>query len=227
MRPNKGIMVNRTQLTGHNNTNNSQDDNRNMRTVGLDLAGTCTGYAVFEGRELVEPGRITAPARWESIWRARHIAEALPGLLAGADRVFLEVPSAKRFQAEREGRRAALAVYGMACGLLVAKTLEICAQTPTLRAWAVPAHWPSGHARTKGQRARIAMHLFPGWDWAADSGADAIDATCLVLHCLDSLTLQVDPGMILGAGNSYQGDLWPLTEPVLDHAGNMPKRAAK
>ncbi len=127
--------------------------------MGLDLAGTCTGYAVFDGRDLVEPGRITAPKRWEPIWRARHIAEALPGLLAGVDRVFLEVPSAKRFQAERRGQRAGLAVYGMACGLLVAKTLDICAQMPALQAWAVPAHWPAGNARTKAQRTRIARHV--------------------------------------------------------------------
>lgn len=215
MQQNKGFTVNRTQLTGHNNTNSLQDDNRDMRSVGLDLAGICTGYAVFEGRELVEPGRITAPKRWEPIWRARHIAEALPDLLAGADRVFLEVPSHKRFQAEREGRRAALGVYGMACGLLVAKTLEICAQTPTLRAWAIPAHWPAGNARTKAQRVRIARHLFPDWQWDADTGADAIDATCLVLYCLDHLTTyQTDPGMILGAGNNYQGG-----HPVRDFQG--------
>jgi len=197
-----------------------------MRTVGLDLAGTCTGYAVFEGRELVEPGRITAPKRWEPIWRARHIAEALPGLLAGVDRVFLEVPSAKRFKAEREGRRRGLGVYGMACGLLVAKTLEICAQTPTLRAWAVPGHWPSGNARTKAQRTRIARHIFPNWDWGADRGADAIDATCLVLYCLDLMTTyQTDPGLILGAGNNYRGDLCPVSEPVLDHDGHIPAGA--
>ena len=220
--------MNRTIFTRPDNTTNLQTNNRSIRSVGLDLAGTCTGYAVFEGRDLVEPGRITAPARWPPIWRARHIAEALPTLLAGVDRVFLEVPSAKRFQAERRGQRAALAVYGMACGLLVAKTLEICAQAPTMQAWAVPAHWPSGAAKTKVQRARIASYLFPGWDWAADRGADAIDATCLVLYCLDRLqTHKADPGMVLGAGNDYRGDLVPVSEPVLDHDGQIPAGAAQ
>ena len=220
--------MNRTKDTGPTNTNSSQDECRTIRSVGLDLAGTCTGYAVFEGRDLVEPGRITAPTRWEAIWRARHIAEALPGLLAGVDWVFLEVPSPKRFQAERQGKRASLAVYGMACGLLVAKTLDICASMPDLRAWAVPAHWPSGHAKTKAQRARIAMHLFPGWDWTADRGADAIDATCLVLYCLDRLQMyQSDPGMVLGAGNNYRGNVCPVSEPVLDHGGQIPAGAAQ
>lgn len=206
--------MNRTQPTGPNNTINLQIDNRTIRTVGLDLAGTCAGYAVFEGCELVEPGRITAPKRWEAIWRACHIAEALPGLLADVDRVFLEVPSPKRFQAEREGRRASLAVYGMACGLLVAKTLEICAQMPALRAWAVPAHWPAGNARTKAQRARIARNLFPGWQWDADTGADAIDATCLVLWSLGQLQLQIAPGLPIGAGNAYKAG-----HPVRDFQG--------
>ena len=112
----------------------------------------------------------------------------------------------------------------MACGLLVAKTLDICAQTPTLCAWAVPAHWPSGNVKTKAQRVRVVKHIFPGWDWSADRGADAIDAICLVLYCLDHLTTyQTDPGMILGAGSNYRGDLAPVSEPVLDHAGQMPK----
>lgn len=214
--------MNRTKQTGPSNTNISKDENRSMRTIGLDLAGTCTGYAVFEGRDLVEPGRITAPNRWEPIWRARHIAEALPDLLANVDRVFLEVPSAKRFQAERRGQRAGLAVYGMACGLLVAKTLEICAEIPTLCAWAVPAHWPHGNTKTKADRSRLVKLLFPGWEWAADTGADAIDATCLVLYCLDCLQMyQTDPGMVLGAGNNYRGDLSPISDPVLDHAGQI------
>lgn len=171
--------------------------------MGLDLAGNTTGYAIFQGDRLVEPGRIVAPSRWPPIWRARHIAEALPDLLAEADAVFLEVPSHKRFGAERAGRRAGLGVYGLACGLLVAKTLEICTQMPDLSVWAVPAHWPAGKLKTKAQRGRLAKALYPGWNWIEGGGEDAADAACLVFWAMGRLCRGEQPGLQIGAGNDY------------------------
>lgn len=205
-------MANRTQHTGPNNTISHKEVIRNWlpgisppeRILGLDLGGKTTGYAIFQRDHLLEPGRIVAPSRWPAIWRARHIAEALPELLAKANTVFLEVPSHKRFGAERAGLRAGLGVYGMACGLLVAKILEICADIPRLSAWAIPAHWPAGKLKNKAQRARAVKTLYRGWNWEVGGGEDAIDAVCLVYHSIRCLKMGTLDGLQIGAGNDYR-----------------------
>lgn len=194
-------MENRTQLTGHNTTYSHIQIDSSTRAVGLDLASSSTGYAVYLGRALMDAGRITAPRALHPIWRARHIAESLPELLDGADLVFAEIPTARTFKAERAGLRAALGVYGLACGLLVARILDICTKSPGMAAWAIPAHWPTGRVKTKAQRRRVIGYLFPDFEWDDDKGTDAIDAASLVLYGLDQLqTYKCDPGCRLDIG---------------------------
>lgn len=150
-----------------------------MTILSLDPSSKCTGYAVFDGRALIEHGRFTPSKRDMEYWfRVEEMLADLCEVITSyrpIDVAVIEMPGGKQHRRRSGIRGHGQSVYGFAAGALWARL--------------VAGHWDSAIDRietvkvnewTRGQRKidrleKIAAK-YPAYDRAADPGGDAGDA---------------------------------------------------
>ena len=169
-----------------------------MILLALDPSSTCTGYAVFDGKKLDEPGLLRPSASYCAERRTAQIVADLRELLDAIQPtdIVIEVPSRFPGTGSKAGATGRLAIYGMAVG----EIRRVCNDWTNSDGTKPEIHsvdertWTKG--RSKAKRQRQLSILYPKHTAALvenDRGGDAFDAIgvgayWLANHKMDEVT---------------------------------------
>jgi len=162
--------------------------------LGLDPSSTRTGYALLKSpTEIIEAGCLRPlRSRDAALSRICHIRSSLVELIHEhlPNRVCIEVPSGKVGGGQRRGASAsAMAVYGMAAGMMLATCLEHCGDHT------FPVNEREWTGRVpKNRRNRLIAAQFPAYreQLNKDRGGDVGDAIGLALWAYGRLRNEGD-----------------------------------
>lgn len=147
-----------------------------MKILSIDPSSSCTGYAVFDGRSLIECGTFKPKPSDTANVRIEAMAQDLRDTIAEhAPLVLLIEDTSGKVGRRHKGGGAGLAIYGKSIGYMLATARA----TPGLRVITVLENeWTRGVSKDT-RTARLAG--LRGYDAGQDPGGDAADAIGLAL----------------------------------------------
>jgi hypothetical protein len=162
-----------------------------VRVISIDPGSRVTGVAVITGpfprAQLVDLSLLKAPASWGYVQRVASMAGQLQKMLAEYPEaaVIIEMPDGKRHGRMGKINMAALSVYGVAAGVMLATCWGVGRQP---RCGSVNE---TTRRLSKVQRQRLVQAAFPAYRPESDKGMDGSDAAFMGWHELQRLEEEV------------------------------------
>ncbi len=151
-------------------------DSRPLHLLSLDPSSTATGWARFDGLDLVAGDRLRpADRNARAVERILSLSEQLERLIVSCapDEIVIEVPGRRPGTGARAGASNSLATYGLAVGV----QLQVCWQCSTAAVTAVePAEWTKGRSKRRRQLALAVRNQKYRMLLGGDRGGDIADA---------------------------------------------------
>jgi len=142
-----------------------------MKLLSIDPSSTKTGYAVFDGNEVIDAGLLTGKSGTEYFYRVFKMMLELDDIFKDhkIDRTVIESPSG-HVHGRLKGHARGQATYGFAVGAIWAHSRSHVQGTTLVDA----NRWTRGIPKKKRQ-AVIALK-YPDYDADKDTGGDVSDA---------------------------------------------------